>query len=86
MTQEDKAIIKLKSILDLSETKREFKEIFFTQLHEGKDKKAINILLELCYYFLSSDGEVFNEVVRSLGGDKAKEMKKWINDLKDKYA
>ena len=85
MNIQDTAIIKLNAMIDLSNDFDEFKEIFFDQLHEGKDQQAIEILLHLSYYFLTSDGEVFNRVLNCLGGDKANEMREWIHKSKEKY-
>ena len=84
MTKQDEAIIKLKAILNLSETEEDFKQIFFEQLHEGKDKQALEIVLSLAYYFLSSEGETLNEVLRNVGEDKANEIRAWLMNAKAK--
>ena len=68
----------LKEFNDFSSNLHEFKELFNDSLKD--DKKAIDILLELSYSFLNSQGERYNMICRD-ATDEVREIRRTWLDL-----
>lgn len=84
MSRADEARQKLKKMVEMSESVEDYKDIFKTALHDDKEDVAIEYLLSITYSMLTSHGEIFNEVLESVGKEKADELKAWITNSRSR--
>ncbi len=80
----DKAYNRLKEFKDFSPNFDTFESLFWDNLDRKKTDEAIELLLQVTFKMLTSHGEIFNEVIDGVGGDKANEFKAWITKQRTK--
>jgi len=68
------------------QTLSSFKQGFFTYANEEEDEIAsLSNLLDVVYYFLTSHGEKFNDLIKSVPSAKGEELKKWVSLKAEEY-
>ncbi len=77
-----KAYEALKTMAEFSPEYETFREIFYQNLKDGKEDKAIEYLLMVVFYLLKSEGEVFNEILQR--SDKKEDLINWLKQTREK--
>jgi len=84
MDKTQKAKARLKEFESFSPNFETFESLFWEQLDKSKTDVAINLLLQVTFSLLKSEGEKFNEVLTLVDESKAKELKTWLDTTRSK--
>ena len=77
-----KAYEALKVMAEFSPEYETFREIFYQNLKDGKEDKAIEYLLMVVFHLLKSEGEIFNEILQR--SDKKEDLINWLKQTREK--
>lgn len=78
MDKTQKAKERLKEFASFSPNFETFSSLFWEQLDRSQSDVAINLLLQVVFACLKSDGEVFNEVLALVDQGKSDELRTWL--------
>lgn len=84
MDKTQKAKARLKEFESFSPDFETFESLFWENLDKSQSDVAINLLLQVVFDCLKSEGEKFNEVIDLVDENKAKELKSWIENTRSK--
>jgi len=84
MDKTQKAKARLKEFESFSPNFETFESLFWENLDKSQSDVAINLLLQVTFSLLKSEGEKFNEVLTLVDESKAKELKTWLETTRSK--
>ena len=79
MSQQTKALVRLREMHSFSPEYETFESLFWDQLDRSRVDEAVSLLLQVVYALLSGDGERFEQLLSRADAQTATKLRAWLD-------